>query len=140
MTGTAGFAARAVVMADLGDLAEEATRVLGGGRAARLDPDALTSLADAALALGADSLMVYRAEASQFSADQELIEEVAEIEDATGCALHEAQQLRAEIWRELTSARAALTAALAALAAARLMPAVTSRQQGARQAVIERAQ
>ena len=53
--------ARARALADTEDLAEDVTAVLGGGRAARLDPDALRSLAQCAIVLGAHRLAVYRA-------------------------------------------------------------------------------
>src|SRR5260370_37740661 len=78
-TQSSSLAARAAMMADLDDLAEEATRVLGGARAARLDPDALTSLAGAAMALGAESLAVYQAARDAYGSDTELLEEGAAV-------------------------------------------------------------
>ncbi len=137
---SANLSARAQMLTDVADLAEEAMRILGGGRAARLDPDALTSLAGAALALGAGSVDVYRASREPYARDTEMLEEVAEVEDATAAALHEAQELRDQARRELSSARAAEWRARAALAAAHLMPAATGRQQAAKLAAAERAQ
>jgi len=139
-TQSSNLTARAAAMADLDDLAEEATRLLGGARAARLDPDALTSLAGAAMALGAESLAVYQAARDAHGSDTELLEEVAEVEDGTAAALHEAQELRQEARRELADARTAKHRAQAALAAARMMPAVSDRQRAARDAAITRAQ
>lgn len=139
-TQSSNLAARAAAIADLDDLAEEVTRILGGARAARLDPDALTSLAGAAMALGASSLAVYQAARDAYDTDTELLEEVAEVEDAVAAALQEAQELRDEARRELAAARAAKLRAQAALAAARMMPAATDRQRAARDAAIARAQ
>jgi len=139
-TQSSSLATRAAAMADVVDLAGEVTRILGGARAARLDPDAMTSLAGAAMALGASSLEVYQATRPAYGADAELLEEVAEVEDATAVALPEARQLADEARRELAAARAAKVKAQAALAAARMMPAATARQREIRAAAIERAQ
>ncbi len=115
--------ARAHGLDDTEDLAEEVTAILGGARAARLDPDALPGLAGAALALGADSLTVYRAEAALFADDGEF---AAAIEDAaasiTGHAAA-AARLRAETATALEAARDDLETALAELAAAHAMAA-----------------
>ncbi len=136
----ANLAARAQMLTFVEDLADEATRILGGGRAARLDPDALTSLAGAAMALGAGSLAVYQASRDPFRSDTEMLEQVAEVEDGTAAALHEGQELRDEARQELRSARADERRARAALTAAHLTPAATGRQRAARHAAIARAQ
>lgn len=112
--------ARAHELADTEDLAEETAGILGGGRAARLDPDALTSLAATALALGAGSVAVYRAETARFADDRELLEAVeeAEAEIAAGAAAvrdlqSEADSARSAACRELEAARDALDRARA---------------------------
>ena len=53
--------ARARELADLGELAETVTGILGGGRRSGLDPAALGGLVGAATALGAAGLAVYTA-------------------------------------------------------------------------------
>src|SRR5690348_15210797 len=73
---------RAHTLTDTGDLAEEVTSILGGARAARVDPDALPALAAAALALGTDSLAVYRAEVHRFADDTEFAAAVEEAQAA----------------------------------------------------------
>jgi len=114
--------ARAHTLADTEDLAEEVTAILGGGRAARLDPDALPGLAGAALALGADSLTVYRAEESRFADDGEFAAAVEEADDATTGRAAAAARLAAEAAAALDAAREALDAGHAELDDARAMP------------------
>jgi hypothetical protein len=115
--------ARAHALADTEDLAEEVTAILGGGRAARLDPDVLPGLAGAALALGADSLTVYRAEAARFADDGEFAAAVEEADDAITGRAGAAARLAAEAAAALDAARDALDAAHAELDDARAMPA-----------------
>jgi hypothetical protein len=114
--------ARAHDLDDTGDLAEDVTDALGRGRGARLDPDALTSLAAAALALGADSVTVYRATGAAFTDDREMAEAVGDAEDAIA-------DRAAAVARELAAAQTArqdaretLAAAHDDLAAAQAMP------------------
>ena len=114
--------ARAHALADVEDLAEELTSILGGGRAARLDPDALTSLTAAALAAGAGSVAVYRAKGERFADDRELLDATGEAEaELTGRAAAE-RQLRADAEEALTGARGELAEGHDDLDAARAMP------------------
>ena len=113
--------ARARELADVEDLAEEVTSILGGARAGRLDPDALSGLTGAALALGEDGMRVYRAEGERFRDDREFIEAVAEAEDEISGHLAAVQQLQREAAAALRRALADLDAARRQLAAARAM-------------------
>lgn len=61
------------------DLAEEVTSILGGARAARVDPGALTNLAGAAQILGADSLSVYQAGEPRFTSDVDYTDAVEDV-------------------------------------------------------------
>jgi hypothetical protein len=111
--------ARAHALADLEDLAEEVTAVLGGARAARVDPDALPGLTAAALALGADSLAVYRAEDPRYADDSQFAAGVADAEYEIGSQLAAVRQLAGQIKGAGRAADADLRAARAALTAAR---------------------
>ena len=113
--------ARAHALDDLEDLAEEVTAVLGGARAARVDPDALPGLTAAALALGADSLAVYRAEDPRYADDSQLAASVADAEDEIGSQLAAVRRLGSEIEDAARTADGDLRAARAALTAARAM-------------------
>jgi hypothetical protein len=113
---------RADHLADIEELAAAAVEVLGSGRGARLDPDALTSLAGAALALGADSVAVYRARSKASTSDTELISDTEEVAADVAARLQGALDLAEETRRELARARAAEQVARALLAAARALP------------------
>lgn len=103
---------RAHQLADTDDLAEEVTDILGRARGARLDPDALTNMAGAALMLGADSITVYRATGPAYADDQEYADA---IEDAD-CEI----SLRAgQLYRTRHEAEEARDAAYDALATGR---------------------
>ena len=65
--------------AELGDAV--AVTILGGARAAGLDPDAYAPLTGAALALGADRVSVYRAGAPACPSDAAFLAAVADAED-----------------------------------------------------------
>ena len=125
--------ARAEELADTDDLAETVTCILGGARAARLDPGALGGLTGAALALGEDGRAVYaagpRGLMSAFADDAEFLGAVAEAEDEVAGLLAAARKLQAE-------AATAVAAARAAHAAARAMPSGTAEQAGARAAAL----
>jgi hypothetical protein len=114
--------ARAHALAGVEDLAEEVTGILGGARAARLDPDALASLAGAALALGAGSLQVYRAEAARFADDRELLDAVEDAEADVAGRVAATRQLQSEVSDALARAREDLEEARDDLDAARAMP------------------
>jgi hypothetical protein len=113
--------ARARELADTEGLAEEVTSILGGARSARLDPDALGGLTGAALALGADSVSAYRAEAARFADDREFLEAVCDAEDELGGRLAAAARLRGEAHGALHEALADSSAARRQLAAAQAM-------------------
>jgi hypothetical protein len=113
--------ARAHQLADVEDLAEDVTGILGGGRAARLDPDALRGLACAALALGAGSLAVYRAEAPRFTGDRQFAAAAEEAEAEIAARAGSAARARAEAGTALDSAYEALDDGHGALEAARRM-------------------
>jgi hypothetical protein len=98
---------RAEQLADIEELAETALEVLGSGRGARADPDALVSLTGAALALGAGSVAAYRTTGEPASSDAELLGDAAELEDDVAARLRETGQLTAEARRELAKAREA---------------------------------
>jgi hypothetical protein len=114
--------ARAHQLADAEDLAEEVTGILGGGRSARIDPDALRGLAQAALALGADSLTVYRAEGPAYSTDSEFTDAVAEAEAKLAGRVAAVARLTEEAGAALDDAEDDLEAARADLARAQAMP------------------
>src|SRR6266702_3596863 len=108
--------ARAEELADTDDLAETVTCILGGARAARLDPDALGGLTGAALALGEDSRAVYTAgsrgrAAARFADDREFVGAVADAEDDIAERLQAAGNLMGETAAALSTARAGLDAA-----------------------------
>jgi hypothetical protein len=114
--------ARARELDDTEDLEEEVTDALGSGRAARLDPDALTSLAQCALVLGADRLTVYRATGDAFPTDSDMAEAV---DDAEAAIADRAAVVAGELdgaESELADAREAMADARAELADARAMP------------------
>jgi hypothetical protein len=113
--------ARAHQLADVEDLAEEVTSILGGGRAARLDPDALPGLAGAALALGAGSLAVYRAEVPRFADDRDFAEAVEDAEAEIAARAGAVTLTRAKVGAALDRAYDALDAGHRALEAARRM-------------------
>jgi hypothetical protein len=113
--------ARARALADIEDLAEEVTGILGGARAARVDPDALPGLTAAALALGAGSLSVYQAEAARFDSDGEFAAAIEEADAAITGHAAAAARLRGEAGTALDAARDDLEAARDDLAAARAM-------------------
>ena len=115
--------ARAHELDDTCELGEEVTSILGGARAARLDPDALGGLTGAALALGEDGARVYRAEGARFRDDRDFIEAVAEAEDEISQHLAAAQQLQHEAAAALNRALDDLDAARRQLATAQGMPA-----------------
>jgi hypothetical protein len=125
--------ARAEELDDTSDLAEEVTMILGGARAARLDPGALGGLTGAALALGEDGRAVYaagpRGLMTAFADDAEFLGAVAEAEDEVAGLLAAARELQAE-------ATAAVAAARAAHAAARAVPSGTAEQAEARAAAL----
>ncbi|SRR5712691_8075774 len=125
--------ARAQELDDTSDLAEEITCILGGARAARLDPDALGGLTGAALALGEDGRQVYAAgpggQMTAFANDAGFLGAVAEAEDEVAGQLSAARNCRAE-------ACAAVSAARAAHAVARAMPAGTQEQAASRAAAL----
>lgn len=118
--------ARAHEADDTGDLAEIVIRLLAGARATRLDPDALTGLTGAALALGGNSRAVYlagsRDEAARFGDDTEFLAELAEAEDEIAIRLRAVERLATEAAGLLAAACAALAAARRELAAAHGMP------------------
>jgi hypothetical protein len=108
-------------LADTGDLAEEVTAILGGARAARLDPDALPGLAGAALALGAASLQVYRAEDPRYADDSDLLADIADAEDGIAGHLAAAARLEAGAHAAAEDAESDLHHARVALATAMAM-------------------
>jgi hypothetical protein len=114
---------RAHTLTDTDDLAEEVTAILGGARAARADPAALPGLAGAALALGADSLAIYRAQAPRFADDTEFAAAIEETDTALTTHADQAARLRNQAHVALTAACHDLAAAHRDLAAARAMPA-----------------
>jgi hypothetical protein len=112
---------------DTSDLAETVTGILGGGRAARLDPDALGGLTGATLALGEDPRTAYSAgghggPAASFRDDREFLGAIAEAEDDITEWLRAADRLGRETASALSAARADLAAARLQLAAAHAMP------------------
>jgi formiminotetrahydrofolate cyclodeaminase len=122
--------ARAEELAEVDEFAEQVTAVLGGARAARLDPDALGGLTGAALALGASSLHVYGVKSGPSLADErQFAEALTEAEDEICERQRAARQL-------LDETEDALDAAYLALAAALAMPARTSDEAAAKAAAI----
>ena len=76
--------ARARGLADLGELAEGVTAILGGARRAGLDPDALGGLIGAAAALGAPGITVYAAgkgPGTRHADEREFLGALADAED-----------------------------------------------------------
>jgi hypothetical protein len=113
---------RARELDDTDDLEEEVTDALGSARAARLDPDALRSLAQCALVLGADSLTVYRATGDPFPTDSDMAEAV---DDAEAAIADRAAVVTDELdgaESELADARDAIADARDELADAKAMP------------------
>ena len=110
--------ARARELADLGELADQITTMLGAARRAGLDPDALGGLVGAAAALDADGLEVYRAgrgAGARYADDRAFASDLADIEDELADRQHAAEDLAARV-------AAALAAAELALGTARAMP------------------
>jgi hypothetical protein len=113
---------RARELDDTDDLEEEVTDALGSARSARLDPDALRSLARCALVLGADSLTVYRATGDPFPTDLDMAETVDDAEAAIADRAAVAADELDAAETELANARDALDDARAELADAKAMP------------------
>ncbi len=114
--------ARARELASLGELAEEVRNILGGGRRAGLDPDALGGLVGAAAALGAAGTAVYaagRGPGARYAGEREFLSALADAEDGIAERLRTAVNLRDQATAALD---AALDAGRRALAAARAMP------------------
>jgi hypothetical protein len=126
--------ARAAERDETSELAGQVTGILGGARAAGLDPDALRGLTGAAIALGGNHVAIVTASAGpRFPSEREFASAVVDAEDEIISRLRAAQRLRAETVAALAAARAALTAAHA-------MPAETDKQRAARDAAIAAAQ
>ncbi len=109
--------ARAREIADLGELAETVTGILGGGRRAGLDPDALGGLVGAAAALGTAGIKVYaagRGPGTRYADEGAFLSALADAEDDIAERLKAAGRLHDQ-------AVAALDSALDALEAARAM-------------------
>jgi hypothetical protein len=114
--------ARAEDLADTDDLAETVTGILGRARGNRLDPDALTAVTGAALALGADSVTVYRAEGKPYDFDTDYAEAIDDAEDEIADQLAAVTEARDEAEDARTAAHDALDEARDDLAEARDMP------------------
>ncbi len=117
--------ARARELASLGELAEEVTGILGGGRRAGLDLDALGGLVGAAAVLGAAGTAVYaagRGPGSRYADEREFLSALADAEDGIAERLRTAVNLRDQATAALDAALDALDAGRRALAAARAMP------------------
>ncbi len=117
--------ARARELADVGELAETATGILGGGRRAGLDPDALGGLVGAAAALGSAGTAVYaagRGPGVRYASERDFLSALADAEDDIAERLRTAVKLRDQATAALDAALAALDAGRQALAAARAMP------------------
>jgi len=109
--------ARARGLADLGELTETVTGILGGARRAGLDPAALGGLVGAAAALGAAGIKVYaagRGPGTRYADEREFLGALADAEDGIAERLKAAGRLHDQ-------AVAALDSALDALDAARAM-------------------
>ena len=114
--------ARAHQLADVEDLAEEVTAILGRARGSRLDPDALTHLAAAARILGAGSLTLYRASGPPYADDRDYAAAVEDTESEINALAAVVAHARTEAKTAADDAYAALRAARDALDAARAMP------------------
>ena len=117
--------ARARELADLGELAEEVRNILGGGRRAGLDPDALGGLVGAAAVLGAAGTAVYaagRGPGVRYASERDFLSALADAEDDIAERLRTAVKLRDQATAALDAALDALDAGRQALAAARAMP------------------
>jgi len=114
--------ARARALDDAEDLAEESTGILGGGRSARIDPDALRGLAQAALSLAANSLTVYRAQGAAYSTDSDFTDAVAEAEVELTVQVAAMARLTEEAGAALDDAEDNLEDVRADLARAQAMP------------------
>ncbi len=117
--------ARARELADVGELAETATGILGGGRRAGLDPDALGGLVGAAAALGAAGTAVYaagRGPGVRYAGERDFLSALADAEDDIAERLRTAVKLRDQATATLDAALDTLDAGRQALAAARAMP------------------
>jgi hypothetical protein len=129
--GEAQLLARAAELDETSELAMQVIGILGGARAARLDPDALTSLTGTAIALGGAQAAICGTHTGPHLADQRTFNRaVADAEDAIAEWLAAAfstqaktQDALAAARGDLAAAQAALAAAEAALAAAQSMPA-----------------
>ena len=108
--------ARARELADFGELAEEVTAILGGGRRAGLDPDALGGLVGAAATLGAAGIKVYAAgkgPGTRYAGEGEFLGALADAEDDIAERLKAAGRLHDQAVTALDSALDALEAARA---------------------------
>jgi hypothetical protein len=108
--------ARARELADLGELTETVTVILGGARRAGLDPDALAGLIGAAAALGGGGLAAYaagRGPGIRYADEGEFLGALADAEDDVAERLKAAGRLNDRIVTALDSALAALDAARA---------------------------
>lgn len=108
--------ARARELTDVGELAETVTGILGGGRRAGLDPDALGGLVGAAAALGAAGLRVYaagRGPGARYADEGEFLGALADAEDEIAERLKAAGRLHNQAVTALDSALDALDAARA---------------------------
>jgi len=117
--------ARVRELADLGELAEEVRNILGGGRRAGLDPDALGGLVGAAAVLGSAGTAVYaagRGPGVRYASERDFLSALADAEDDIAERLRTAVKLRDQATATLDAALAALDAGRQALAAARAMP------------------
>lgn len=114
--------ARARALADTEDLAEDVTAVLGGGRAARLDPDALRSLAQCAIVLGAHRLAVYRAAGLAHHDDSAFLAAAADADAELAARAAAAARLAQDAAAAADAARADEAAARRQLARAERMP------------------
>ena len=108
--------ARARELADLGELAEGVTAILGGARRAGLDPDALGGLVGAAAVLGSEGIKVYaagRGPGTRYADEREFLGALADAEDDIAERLKAAGQLHDQAVTALDSALDALDAARA---------------------------
>jgi hypothetical protein len=99
---------------DVDETGGEVTVILGGARAARLDPDALTGLTGAALALGQNPMEVYAAGPPLYDphrTDGDFLAAVSDAEDETAEIIAQAKRLQEETEAALREARAAYDAA-----------------------------
>jgi hypothetical protein len=95
-----------------------AATILGGARAAGLDPAAYAPLTGAALALGADRVIVYRATGPAHPSDVAFLAAVADAEDDARDLFAAASKLADQVTTALDTAHEDLEDALADLAAA----------------------